>query len=143
MMSAFKKVIADYVTPSGLSLQRDLTHHISHQVNYLTKTRSLSASMKTAIRYLKTQVTNLSLDTPDADAIIDLCEKIDDFIRDRIILAGQAINTLIFNAGKIKNGDVIVVYARSSVVLGLLKEAVVRKILFRVIVLDSKPFFEG
>lgn len=39
-----------------------------------------------------------------------LCEKIDDYIRDRIIIADEVIQD---TAGKkIKNGDVILTYAR-------------------------------
>jgi translation initiation factor eIF-2B subunit delta len=143
MMLTFKRVIQDYITPNGISLQRDLTQRISRQVDFLSKARSLAASMKTGIRFIKTEVNKFPIDIPDSDARAALCETIDDFIRDRITFAGQAINTLLFNAGKIKNGDVIMVYARSSVVIGLLKEAVAKGFQFQVVVIDSRPFLEG
>lgn len=40
-----------------------------------------------------------------------LCQKIDDYIRDRIIIADEVIQELAGN--KIKDGDVILTYARS------------------------------
>ena len=112
MMHTFKKVISDYATPSGVTLQRDLTQHISRQVDFLTKTRSLAASMKTAIRFLKTQISQFPIDIPDADAKTQLCDIIDDFVRERITFANKAIQNLVLGSGKIKHGDVIMVYGR-------------------------------
>lgn len=143
MLLTFKKVISDYCTLPGLTLQRDLTHHISRQVDFLTKSRSLAASMKTAIRLIKKKVSEYPIDVPDCDACASLCETIDDFIRDRITVSGQAINDLLLNSGKIKNGDVILVYSRSSTVLNLLKETLSKGISFSVIVIDSRPLLEG
>ncbi|KAI8906787.1 hypothetical protein EDD86DRAFT_209734 [Gorgonomyces haynaldii] len=143
MLLTFKKVIADYVTPPGVTLQRDLTQHISRQVDFLSKSRSLAASMKTAIRFLKTQVTKFSIDIPDADAKQQLCETIDNFISERIEFADQEIINVTLGSNKLKNGDVIMVFAKSFVVYSLLAEAKKRGLQFRVIVVDSRPFLEG
>jgi translation initiation factor eIF-2B subunit delta len=67
MLTAFKKVISDYVTPSGTSLHRHLIQHISKQVDFLTSARTLAASMRSAIRYVKLEITNLDLNLPDED----------------------------------------------------------------------------
>lgn len=54
-------------------------------------------------------------------------------------------DTLIVENGlqKIQNGDVILTYAKSSVVEALLLEAKRSGYEFRVIVVDSRPMFEG
>lgn len=67
LLIALSKVIADYTTPSGTSLQRHLTQHISKQVDFLSNTRSLAASMKTAIRFIKHEITTLDIDMSDED----------------------------------------------------------------------------
>ena len=67
MLSAFKKVIQDYVTPAGTTLSRHLTSHISKQVDFLSNMRSLAASMKIAIRFLKTEISKIDINLPDED----------------------------------------------------------------------------
>ncbi|KAJ3414205.1 Eukaryotic translation initiation factor 2B, subunit 4 delta, 67kDa [Chytridiales sp. JEL 0842] len=141
MLDAFKKVISDYVTPPGNSLQRHLTSHIGKQIDYLTSARCLADSMKTAIRHLKSEISNISIDKADEDAKDYLKNWIDEFIREKITVAASAI---VENAmGKIRNGDVILTYGHSSVVEKLLLEAHERDIKFRVIVCDTRPKFEG
>lgn len=54
----------------------------------------------------------------------------------------EIVNTTL-NSKKIKNGDVIVTYARSSIVLKLLLQAKAEGLDFRVIVVDSRPKLEG
>ncbi|KAJ3279044.1 hypothetical protein HK104_001824 [Borealophlyctis nickersoniae] len=143
MMLVFKQVISDYETPRGTSLQHNLITHIGKQVDYLTKYRSLAASMKTAIRFVKSAIVNVSIDMPDEDAKVHLCEKIDEFVRERIEFADKAIVDSELNSGRIKDGDVIMVYAKSSVVLQLLLAAHKKGTNFRVIVIDSRPKVEG
>ena len=67
--------------------------------------------------------------------------KIDSFIRDRILLAGRVIEQHAIE--KIKDGDVILTYARSSVVEGVLLEAKRQGKEFSVVVVDSRPLYEG
>lgn len=75
MLTAFKKVIQDYVTPPGTTLSRHLTSYISKQVDFLSNMRSLAASMKTAIRFLKFEITKVDISLPDHDVccFIPLC----------------------------------------------------------------------
>ncbi|ORX41983.1 hypothetical protein BCR36DRAFT_587563 [Piromyces finnis] len=142
MLNAFKKVISDYKTPTGTSLSRHLTSHISKQVEFLSNCRTLCGSMKTAIRYVKTEISKLSIDLPDEDAKSLLCELIDNFIRDRIYLADKIIITN--GLKKIKENDVILTYSYSTIVSDLLLEAHQKqKINFSVVVVDSKPRYEG
>jgi len=70
-----------------------------------------------------------------------LLEKIDSFIRDRILLAGKVIEQ--HAVEKIKDGDTILTYSRSSVVEGVLLEAKRVGKEFSVVVVDSRPLYEG
>lgn len=54
---------------------------------------------------------------PDDEAREVLCERINHFIRDRILLAGQVIEENAIT--KINNGDVVMTFARLVVVLWL------------------------
>jgi translation initiation factor eIF-2B subunit delta len=55
------------VTPEGLSLQRHLTTYLGKQIDFITTTRPLAASMKSAIRWVKNEIATMEPDMPDAD----------------------------------------------------------------------------
>ncbi|KAI9294025.1 IF-2B-domain-containing protein [Neoconidiobolus thromboides FSU 785] len=141
MLQAFKQVITDYMTPPHTPLCRHLVAHLSPQITYLVTARPMSVTMGNAIRYLKTEISTVDPDLPEDQAKKYLCESIDQFIIDRITAADVIIAE---NAmGKIKEGDVIMIYGSSSVVLQVLESAIKKKIQFRVIVVDAGPRFEG
>lgn len=98
--------------------------------------------MGTAIRWLKLKISKVDIDEPDASAKESLCAAIDEYIRDRVLLADQVIAK---SASEqcIKDGDVILTYAKSSVVQQTLAQAYKDGRKFRVIVVDSRPLFEG
>ncbi|KAJ3207343.1 Eukaryotic translation initiation factor 2B, subunit 4 delta, 67kDa, partial [Entophlyctis luteolus] len=141
MLSAFKKVIADYVTPPGTAIQRNLNSYLSKQIDHLTTTRHLAQTMKFAIRQLKSEVSNMSIEMSDEDSKAHLLSWIDTFIKERIISADESIVEKALE--KIKNGDVILVFGRSAVVERLLLQARETNINFRVIVSDARPKLEG
>lgn len=97
--------------------------------------------MGNAIRWLKVAISAVDPDTPDSTAKEDLCDAIDNFIRERITVAGQVIASSATE--KIRHGDVILTYAKSSTVQQALLEAFLQGKKFRVIVMDSRPLFEG
>ncbi|KAF1989922.1 nagb/rpia/CoA transferase-like protein [Aulographum hederae CBS 113979] len=142
MLLCFKSVIQSYNTPVGTSLARHMVQHVlSPQIDYLKSHRPLSVSMGNAIRHLKALIVSIDPSTPDEEAKQFLCDAIDTFIRERItaastIIAGTA-------ADKIIDGDVILVYANSSVVCKALLLAHSQGKKFRVVVVDSSPLFEG
>ena len=67
----------------------------------------------------------------------------DNFIRERIVAAGNLISAMAVD--KIRDGDVVLTYGRSSVVEQLLKRAKAgsRKVQFHVVVVDARPSLEG
>ncbi|KAF9113628.1 hypothetical protein BGX27_001162 [Mortierella sp. AM989] len=139
-LSAFRKAIQDYQTPPNTTLSRNMLTYLSPHISYLVTCRPMAVSMGNAIRYLKYEI-GKNLELPDEDARALFLEMIDNFIRDRITVADQVIASL--GLQKIQDGDVILTYARSSVVENLLLEAHAKGIKFKVIVVDSRPRFEG
>ncbi|KAH8668028.1 hypothetical protein BGZ60DRAFT_470007 [Tricladium varicosporioides] len=141
-LQAFKRVIESYTTPPGNSLTRHLTSHVlSPQIEYLASCRPLSISMGNAIRWLKLEISKVDINTPDTIAKAELCDAIDIFIRERVTFADQVIASSA--AEKIRDGDVILTYAKSSIVQRALVKAHEEGRRFRVIVVDSRPLHEG
>jgi len=69
-------------------------------------------------------------------------QRIDTFIKERILLSAQQIAKLA--SDKISDGDVVLVYGRSySVELALCQAATEQKKKFRVVVVDARPLLEG
>ncbi|KAG8883259.1 hypothetical protein FRB97_006954 [Tulasnella sp. 331] len=140
-LTAFKTVIQDYITPRGTTLSRHLMTYLSPQISFLTAARPMSVSTGNAIRYLKYEISILSIDLPEQDAKNFMCERIDTFIHERITVADQVIQSLAME--KIYDGDTVLVYARSSVVEKSLLAAKAAGKSFDVIVIDSRPLSEG
>ncbi|PLW54727.1 hypothetical protein PCANC_03649 [Puccinia coronata f. sp. avenae] len=141
MLEAFKHVIQSYSPPSGTSLCRHLLSHLSPQIAHLVQARPLSVSMGNAIRHLKGVISRIGLDTPDEQAKSYLCDRIDLFIRDRIVVAGKVIQS--HAVTKIKDGDVIMTYANSSVIQSVLLQAHQEGVKFSVILVDARPAYEA
>lgn len=124
------------------SLARHLTPHVlSPQIDYLASCRPLSISMGNAIRELKRWVSLVDPSTPDVEAKEGLCEAIDVFIRERVTFADKVIADSA--AATINDGDVIMTYAKSSIVQRALVQAHAQGKKFSVIVVDSRPLHEG
>ncbi|KAJ3129438.1 Eukaryotic translation initiation factor 2B, subunit 4 delta, 67kDa, partial [Physocladia obscura] len=141
MLAAFKRVIADYVTPPGTAIQRNLNSYLSKQIDHLTTTRGLAQTMKFAIRQLKSEISNISIEASDEDTKAHLLHWIDTFIKEKIVSAHESIVEKALE--KVKHGDVILTFGRSAVVERLLIEAAKRKIDFKVIISDARPKLEG
>ena len=142
MLLAFKEAIQEYTTPGGTSLPRHLEkHYLSPQIEFLKSCRPISESMGNSIRWLKKLIVELDPSTPEQNAKDELCERIDTFIRERITVTDQAIAS---SASKqIKKGSVVLTFAKSAIVEKTILEAHNNGTKFRVVVVDSRPLFEG
>lgn len=129
------------MTPHGTSLSRNLTALLSPQIEYLITCRPISISTGNAIRWLKLLINNVDIETPEEKAKSDLCESIDVFIRERIQIADQLISTT--TSSKIKDGDTILTFAKSHVITQSFLQAHASGTKFKVIIIDSRPLFEG
>ncbi|RVD86566.1 uncharacterized protein DFL_004835 [Arthrobotrys flagrans] len=141
MLLVFKEVINDYCTPEGVALARNLTQHLNLQISQIAVGRKLSVSQGNAIRWLKTIASRVPPEIPDEEAKRDLTASIDTYMKERIIVAQDVIANVA--ADKIANGDVILTYAKSTVVQRVLLRALNDGKQFSVIVIDSRPYFEG
>jgi translation initiation factor eIF-2B subunit delta len=97
--------------------------------------------MGNAFTFLKSAVASLDRRMEWSDMQNVLLDSIDAYERERIQYADKAISEHI--APKIVNGDVILVYGFSEVVLDVLLEQHLQQKQFRVIVVDSRPLLEG
>ena len=140
-MLALKEVILSYDTPSGTSLPRHLTTHLASQIDYLVQCRPLSVSQGNAIRWLKVMISAVDVGKAEDEAKNELCDAIENFIREKIVVADEVIASSA--AERIRDGDVILSYAKSSIVEKTLLTAHSKGKKFKVIVVDSRPLFEG
>ncbi|KAM9356047.1 translation initiation factor eIF2B subunit delta isoform 1-T1 [Pholidichthys leucotaenia] len=141
LLHAFKQVIRDYTTPPNEELSRDLVNKLKPYISFLNQCRPLSASMGNAIKYIKKEISNIPSQCKEEEAKDKLLSCIDEFIKEKIDLAAVAIAR--FSIEKISDGDVILVYGYSSLVIHILCEALTSNRKFRVIVVDSRPRMEG
>lgn len=142
VLQVFKVVIRDYKTPKNTTLSRHLTGHLSHQIEYLKSSRPLSISMGNAIRWLKQEISHISIDTPEEEAKSRLISSIGDFIREKIELSDQLI--IENSSHHITEGCTVLTFGHSEVLLKLFQHCVVeQKKTFNLVVVDSHPLFEG
>ncbi|KAK6533382.1 hypothetical protein TWF694_002332 [Orbilia ellipsospora] len=141
MLLAFKEVVKDYTTPEGASLARNLTQHLGIQISQITVGRKLSVSQGNAIRWLKTIIIDIKPDVPEQEAKDGLLVAIDNYIKERIVAAQEVIARIA--SDKIKDGDTILTYAKSSCVERVIRQAVLDGKKFTVYCIDSRPYFEG
>ncbi|WFD29046.1 hypothetical protein MSPP1_000050 [Malassezia sp. CBS 17886] len=141
VLHALAAVIRDYRTPPGAVLSRDLLTRVSQQVGHIVEARPMNTSTGHAVRFLKYEISVVDAGLNEEDAKEHLLERIDHFIRDRIVYAAKVIQT--HAAAKIHDGDVVMTYGDSSVVEGTLLAAHRHGTRFEVVVVDSRPLYEG
>jgi len=146
MLHIFKQVIEDFVPPQEKDFSRKaLLSHLNHQIAYLIYCRDKSIGMSTAIMYLKKRVTDLKEGLSSSDAIKELIDAINEFQESRIRMADMIIaesgSKLISNSDEVT--DVIMTFAASHVIEMMLKKAFDDGKKFRVVIVDSRPKFEG
>jgi len=143
LLLVLKRVINAYTTPPNTALSRHLTTHLSHQISFLSAARPLSIAQGNAIRWLKQLISQLDPDIEESEAKKFLCSTIDDFIREKVTLAGEVISTQASSRIE-KTGETILVYGKSSLVERTLFHAARDEgKTFRVVIVDSRPLFEG
>lgn len=141
MLNAFSDVVRDFITPPGDSFSRSLTKNLNSQFDFLTRCRPHSISMGNAVAHLKQEIAKLEVRSTDEDARETILETIGDFIRINI---EQSANEIAAAGEKlISNGDVVLTFARSSVVERVLLRAQANGKKFKVVVVGARPHQEG
>jgi hypothetical protein len=141
VLRALASVIQDYETPPGAVLSRDLLSRVSQQIGFIVEARPMNTSVGHAVRFLKYEISVVDASLREEEAKEHLIGRIEHFIRDRIVYAAKVIQSNA--AAKIHDGDVVMTYAKASVVEGTLLMAHRLGRRFEVIVIDSRPLFEG
>lgn len=141
VLRALAAVIHDYRTPDGAVLNRDLLTRVSQQVGHIVESRPMNTSTGHAVRFLKYEISVVDASLQEDEAKAHLLERIEHFIRDRIVYAAKVIQS--HAASKIHDGDVVLTFAHSSVIEGTLLQAHRQGTAFEVIVIDSRPLYEG
>jgi len=102
----------------------------------------MATAMGNAVRWLKTEISNISPEITDEVAKRTLVDKIESFIHEKLTAADEMIiNTACERY--IEHGDVILTFSKSRVVEVTLIEAHRRGLRFRVVVVDNRPLEEG
>eukprot|EP01099_Mayorella_cantabrigiensis_P002743 TRINITY_DN2213_c0_g4_i1.p1 TRINITY_DN2213_c0_g4~~TRINITY_DN2213_c0_g4_i1.p1 ORF type:complete len:566 (+),score=160.56 TRINITY_DN2213_c0_g4_i1:114-1811(+) len=140
MMLAFKELIEEFTPSSEADFQRELETKLRVVIQFIVDCRPHSLSMGNAIKYLKSHFEIMR--TYSCEAAKDLLiSRIDSFLYERIVCAIEFI--AVQGVSKIKDGDVLLTYARSQSVEAILTRAHQQKIKFKVIIVDSDPLREG
>ena len=154
LIDAFKILVMDYVTPQGTVMNRSLTQYLSHQIDFLIKSRPLSVSMGNFIRWFKQRISVLGINSEDEpqsknnkkksekELKLELIEDMETFKNEKILVAQQVIvNTA---TQHIPDNGCVITYGYSQVLFELFKHAKLNeKKNFKIIVVDSRPLFEG
>lgn len=139
MLEAFKVAIEEYQTPENITFGRSLTTYLNHQIDFLKNSRPLSVTMGNAIRWLKQEISLVSIDTKELEAKQHIIDKIDLFINEKMEYAGVGIVKHAVN--HITENSTLLTFGHSQV-LERLFEALADKNI-TVIIVDSRPLFEG
>ncbi|CAI5965221.1 unnamed protein product [Closterium sp. NIES-65] len=144
MLHALRRLFLDHRVPDNRPPIRDLTARLNAHVAFLIACRPLSVGMGNAVRALKQCLTRMGADpgVQEGAARAAVVAEIDRFVAEKLVFAGQEV--VRHAAGKIrKEGDVILTFGWSELVLEVLLSAARAGHRFRAIVVDSRPHLEG
>lgn len=143
MLQMFVQCIQDFRTPPGREFAKEFSPALNNIINFLVACRPLSVSMGNAIKSIKSCLEKMKLQPPPSEqqAKDQLVEKIQDYLEQKIRFADRMLVKHAIE--KIQDGDTIMTYAYSSVVAATLLAAHKAGKRFDVVVVDSRPLFEG
>lgn len=142
MLLALREAIRDYRANPEMAICRHLDGYLKPMIGYMVEARPMAIAMANAVRALRHQISVLPVEMAEHEAQAAMYVFIDNFLTNRLELADRLI--IQFAQSKIVDGDVILTFARSTVVRDLLVHAKQRAGRhFRVIIVDSRPFQEG
>ena len=142
LLDAVKDAINDYRSIPEMAICRHMDAYLKPMIGLLVEARPLGIAMANAIRAIRHQISLLPVEMGELEAKRTMTSFIDSLIANRLEVADRLIVGHALQ--KIASGDVILTFARSSVVHDLLLEAWrTHNLQFRVIVADCRPYHEG
>jgi len=138
-------VVRDY-SPLDADSGADMSYHLEPRlkpmISYLVSCRPLSIGMGNAVRWLKGKIAHLRDSSQSSQEAKDyICDQIETYITEKIVFADRIIAK--HGASKLKDGDVVLTYARSTAVEQAIIHAHTEGKNIKVIVVDSRPKLEG
>eukprot|EP01121_Diplochlamys_sp_Union-15-3_P015333 TRINITY_DN504_c0_g1_i3.p1 TRINITY_DN504_c0_g1~~TRINITY_DN504_c0_g1_i3.p1 ORF type:complete len:487 (+),score=97.88 TRINITY_DN504_c0_g1_i3:36-1496(+) len=140
LLMALKTVLMEYEPSLEKTFAVDLDNKLKPIIQYLTDSRPISIGMGNVIKFFKTKI-GQTIHMPLAEAKEFLIQEIETFIQERITAADEVIAK--HGVSKITDGDVILTYGSSHCVETMIKKAFDMGKKFKVIIVDSRPLFEG
>ncbi|XP_022654786.1 translation initiation factor eIF-2B subunit delta-like isoform X2 [Varroa destructor] len=148
MLEALQKLVEDFGTRKDQEkkdirqLSKELGSQMDKNIEFLEHCRPLSVSMLNALSYVKTTMGEECTDMRTASEFAtNIKETIIRFVEVEIGLARRAI---VANAkDKITDGDVVLIYASSTLISEILLACHEEGKQFSVVVVDSRPRLEG
>ena len=141
MLEAIKEAIKDFTGTGAHEPKRELMDMVNPIIRFIIDCRPMSPGMGNATRYIKNAIRKLPSGKSLDGCKTILIGKIDQFIEERIDRTDEEIAEK--GAQRISDGEVIMTYARSLVVEKVLLRALRNGVSFRVIIVDSRPKYEG
>lgn len=140
-LAALRAVVADYSTPPGRVLSRDLAVEVNASVAFLVECRPLSAATGAAVKHVKLAVSRSDPSAAQSDAKASLLASMDAFAAER--LHGALASLASRAAACVDPGDVVLTFSHSAAVMASLKAAAGAGVPFRAVVVDARPDLAG
>eukprot|EP01028_Stygiella_incarcerata_P012955 TRINITY_DN80991_c0_g1_i1.p1 TRINITY_DN80991_c0_g1~~TRINITY_DN80991_c0_g1_i1.p1 ORF type:complete len:391 (+),score=84.91 TRINITY_DN80991_c0_g1_i1:228-1400(+) len=141
LAEALKEFVRDFHTPSGKEFKREFNAQLTLQIDHVNKVRPKSVGMGNLLKHLKLWPEKLSANMSEDEMKESLVGVLDDYVEARILVPGDTIAEN--GAARIKDNDVVLTFGHSSVVKHVLEYAHNHHVSFSVVVIDSRPYFEG
>ncbi|KAH9398351.1 Eukaryotic translation initiation factor 2B, subunit 4 delta, 67kDa [Tyrophagus putrescentiae] len=142
MLMAFKTVVEAYKPIEKNDLKRDLQKILfTDCIRFLSKCRPLSISMHNAVKHLKLVFSRIPAESKDDHVKSFICNAIETFVEEEIICSWKAIVDR--SLEKIHDEDTILTLGCSTIVKHVIYNAAKNGKKFKVIVVDTRPKFEG
>jgi translation initiation factor eIF-2B subunit delta len=137
------EVVTSFELSEGQSFTREFTVAVKNMVSFLVQCRPLSPAMGNVVKSIKAELGHLATQSSlsNEEACAKLRHFVANFAQDKISAAQQVLAGIA--AEKIKDGDIILTYARSSTVEQTFKQAAAAGTRFSVVIADSSPLYEG
>ncbi|XP_063690711.1 translation initiation factor eIF2B subunit delta-like isoform X2 [Bolinopsis microptera] len=141
LICAVKIFIQQYRCPKSKEVRQHLNIALKPCFNYLSVCRLFSVSMENFVKFIKHTISKVSPEISLEKAREELLSECDRYFEENIYLAAQAITTTTVN--RINDGDTILIYGRSQLILRILLAAKKEGRKFRVMVVDNRPDLRG
>jgi translation initiation factor eIF-2B subunit delta len=143
MLDAFAGAIQSFKTSTDKPFAVEFGQSLNSMVKFLVSCRPLSPAMGNVITALKAEIELLKTNPrmSDSETRSALLCFVSTYSHDKIQFATEALSR--HASEKISAGDVVITYARSSSVEGVLLAAAAAGTQFSVVVLDARPLLEG